>query len=219
MIKTARRRADDEFATFFREFVAPVRGYVRTLVIDSEVEGIVSATFATAWAKFDTVPLLSQKAWLFGVARNHARNHVRAGGRRAALVGAIADLRPEEGVTLFAGRLDATEVQPLLEALDRLSADEREVIQLAVWHELQPAQIAEVLGIDAQVGSLEPGKFADFVVVEPRSPDVGPLWHPLETYVLSTSLRNLKRVYVGGMLVSENGVSTNPLAPEHGWPA
>lgn len=78
---------------------------------------------------------------------------------------------------------------------------------------------AEVLGIDAQVGSLEPGKFADFVVVDPRSPDVGPLWHPLETYVLSTSLRNLKRVYVGGMLVSENGVSTNPLAPEHGWPA
>jgi len=78
---------------------------------------------------------------------------------------------------------------------------------------------AEVLGIDAQVGSLEPGKFADFVVVEPRSPDVGPLWHPLETYVLSTSLRNLKRVYVGGMLVNENGVSTNPLAAEHGWPA
>ncbi|CAN5220338.1 8-oxoguanine deaminase [soil metagenome] len=93
---------------------------------------------------------------------------------------------------------------------------------------------ARVLGIDARVGSLEPGKFADFVVVDPRSPDVGPLWHPVDNYVLSMSLRNLKQVYVGGELVNENGTSTNPLAPEatakvheqlpalaaqHGWPA
>ena len=93
---------------------------------------------------------------------------------------------------------------------------------------------AQVLGIAEKVGSLEPGKFADFVVVDPRSPDVGPLWHPLETYVLSSSLRNLKQVYVGGRLVNESGVSTNPLAAEatakvheqlprlaatHGWPA
>jgi len=93
---------------------------------------------------------------------------------------------------------------------------------------------AQVLGIDDRVGSLEPGKFADFVVVDPRSPDMGPLWHPLDNYVLSTSLRNLKQVYVGGHLVNENGTSTNPLAQEatarvheqlpalaaeHGWPA
>ena len=93
---------------------------------------------------------------------------------------------------------------------------------------------AEVLGVDDRVGSLEPGKFADFVVVDPRRPDVGPLWHPIDTYVLSSSLRNLKRVYVGGVLVDEGGVSTNPLAVEavakvherlprvakqHGWPA
>jgi len=73
---------------------------------------------------------------------------------------------------------------------------------------------AQVLGLADRVGSLEPGKFADFVVVDPRSPDVGPLWHPLDNYVLSMSLRNLKRVYVGGVLVNENGVSTNPLAVE-----
>ena len=67
----------------------------------------------------------------------------------------------------------------------------------------------------------------------PRRPDVGPLWHPLDSYVLAMSLRNLKQVYVGGRLVSEGGVSTNPLAAEatskvheqlpalaaeHGWP-
>jgi 5-methylthioadenosine/S-adenosylhomocysteine deaminase len=73
---------------------------------------------------------------------------------------------------------------------------------------------AEILGVADRVGSLEVGKFADFVVVDPRRPDVGPLWHPVRNYVLSMTPRNLKRVYVGGRLVNEDGVSTNPLAPE-----
>ncbi|WP_447949036.1 amidohydrolase family protein [Microbacterium aurum] len=73
---------------------------------------------------------------------------------------------------------------------------------------------AEIMGVDNRVGSLEVGKFADFVVVDPRMPDVGPLWHPVRSYVLAMSPRNLKAVYVGGRLVSENGVSTNPLAAE-----
>lgn len=71
---------------------------------------------------------------------------------------------------------------------------------------------AEVLGVADRVGSLEVGKFADFIVVDPRKPDMGPLWHPVRNYVLSTTLRNLTRVYIGGRLVAEDGVSTNPLA-------
>ncbi|MFD1722573.1 amidohydrolase family protein [Amnibacterium endophyticum] len=71
---------------------------------------------------------------------------------------------------------------------------------------------AEVLGVADRVGSLEPGKLADLVVVDPRSPDVGPLWHPVRSYVLAMSQRNLKRVYVGGVLAAQDGVPTNPLA-------
>lgn len=93
---------------------------------------------------------------------------------------------------------------------------------------------AEVLGVADRVGSLEPGKFADFVVVDPRHPDLGPLWHPLDSYVLACSLRNLTAVYVGGVLQHDGTASTNPLAVEaqavlherlprvaakHGWPA
>lgn len=93
---------------------------------------------------------------------------------------------------------------------------------------------AELLGVDDRIGSLEVGKLADFVVVDPTAPDIGPLWHPVRSYVLACGLRNLKQVYVGGRLVAEEGRSTNPLAPEasrrvrevlgvladeHGWPA
>jgi cytosine/adenosine deaminase-related metal-dependent hydrolase len=73
---------------------------------------------------------------------------------------------------------------------------------------------ATLLGVDDRIGSLEVGKFADFVVVDPNAPDIGPLWHPVRSYVLACSLRNLKRVYVGGELVSQDGVSTNPLSAE-----
>jgi cytosine/adenosine deaminase-related metal-dependent hydrolase len=60
---------------------------------------------------------------------------------------------------------------------------------------------AEVLGIAEDVGSLEVGKFADFIVVDPRSPDTGPVHDVMGTYVLACGLRNLKQVYVGGKLV------------------
>ncbi|MBS45990.1 MAG: cytosine deaminase [Nocardioides sp.] len=73
---------------------------------------------------------------------------------------------------------------------------------------------AEALGVDDRVGSLEVGKQADLVVVDPRHPDVGPLWDPVASYVLSMSLRNLRRVVVGGRTVSVDGVSTNPVADE-----
>ena len=73
---------------------------------------------------------------------------------------------------------------------------------------------AEIIGVADRVGSLEEGKYADFVVVDPRRPDVGPLWHPVRNYVLSCGPRNLRAVYVGGECVVDDGVSTNPLAAE-----
>lgn len=62
---------------------------------------------------------------------------------------------------------------------------------------------AEVLGVADKVGSLEPGKFADFLVVDPHAPDTGPLHDAVATYVLACGLRNLKQVYVGGKLVAD----------------
>ena len=62
---------------------------------------------------------------------------------------------------------------------------------------------AEVLQIADKVGSLEVGKFADFLVVDPFDPDTGPLHDPLATYVLACGQRNLKQVYIGGKLAAD----------------
>jgi cytosine/adenosine deaminase-related metal-dependent hydrolase len=62
---------------------------------------------------------------------------------------------------------------------------------------------AEVLQIADKVGSLEPGKFADFLLVDPCDPDTGPLHDAVATYVLSCGQRNLKQVYIGGKLAAD----------------
>lgn len=73
---------------------------------------------------------------------------------------------------------------------------------------------AQILGLAGQVGQLTAGAHADFLVVDPRSPDIGPLWRPVRSYVLACGQRNLKQVYIGGELVARDGVSLNPLAAE-----
>ena len=73
---------------------------------------------------------------------------------------------------------------------------------------------AEVLGVQDRIGSLEVGKLADFLVVDHRSPDTGPVWDVLATYVMACGLRNLSEVYVGGVLVSSGGRSASPLASQ-----
>jgi cytosine/adenosine deaminase-related metal-dependent hydrolase len=75
---------------------------------------------------------------------------------------------------------------------------------------------ADLLGVADRVGSIEPGKYADLLVVDPASPDLGPIWSPLDHYVLACGTRNLRSVYLGGRLVADRGRILHPLAQEAG---
>ncbi|MBD0863536.1 amidohydrolase family protein [Gordonia sp. zg691] len=69
---------------------------------------------------------------------------------------------------------------------------------------------ASAIGVADRVGSLEVGKFADLLVVDPRSPHLGPIWDPVATYVLACGLRNLRTVIVGGSPVWDRDL-TDPV--------
>jgi cytosine/adenosine deaminase-related metal-dependent hydrolase len=60
---------------------------------------------------------------------------------------------------------------------------------------------AEIMGVADRVGS-RGRQVRRLRRRRPAPPDVGPLWHPVRSYVLAMSPRNLKAVYVGGRLVT-----------------
>jgi 5-methylthioadenosine/S-adenosylhomocysteine deaminase len=62
---------------------------------------------------------------------------------------------------------------------------------------------ADVLGVEDKLGSLETGKFADFIVVDPSR--FGPIFDPYASLVFVTDERDLERVYVGGELLVDHG--------------
>jgi cytosine/adenosine deaminase-related metal-dependent hydrolase len=63
---------------------------------------------------------------------------------------------------------------------------------------------ADVLGVADRLGSLEPGKLADFLVVDPAR--FGPVVDPYASLVFIAGERDLDRVYVGGELMVKDGV-------------
>ncbi|MGH1504177.1 MAG: amidohydrolase family protein [Acidimicrobiales bacterium] len=71
---------------------------------------------------------------------------------------------------------------------------------------------AEALGVADRVGSLEVGKHADLLVVDPKRPDTGPVWDPVSHYVLAMTQRNLVSVWSGGVEVARDGACLDPLA-------
>ncbi len=57
---------------------------------------------------------------------------------------------------------------------------------------------AECMGLQAQIGSLETGKRADFVVVDLNDPALQPVYDPIEAMVYSASRRNVRATYISG---------------------
>ncbi|WP_338085211.1 amidohydrolase family protein [Gluconobacter frateurii] len=62
---------------------------------------------------------------------------------------------------------------------------------------------ADVLEVGDRLGSLEVGKFADFLVIDPTN--LGYVFDPYATLVFAAAQENLEQVYVGGVLMVEHG--------------
>jgi RNA polymerase sigma-70 factor (ECF subfamily) len=108
---------------------------------------ILAETFVVAWRRVGDVPDGREALlWLYGVARLILANHRRGELRRVRLT---ERLRTEVFATQPAFSGPDVERTALLEALKRLNPMDREVLLLAGWEELEPAEIARVLGISA----------------------------------------------------------------------
>ncbi|MFB9832628.1 RNA polymerase sigma factor [Actinoallomurus acaciae] len=138
---------DERRRTFEQVYAAchdPVVAYVlRRADSAHDAADVVAETFLTAWRRLEDMPRGdAARPWLYGIARRVLANHYRGVRRRSALserLGAelAASYRPAEYDE------DLTEVAAAFRAL---SDDDRELLSLVGWENLDPGQIATALG-------------------------------------------------------------------------
>ena len=64
---------------------------------------------------------------------------------------------------------------------------------------------ARALGLDHRIGSLEPGKAADIIVIDTRKPHLTPMYHPVSHLVYSVNGSDVSHAIINGRIVMENG--------------
>ena len=136
------------FRGLYTEHFRPVYGYLLRRAPTAEAAADVAAeTFTVAWRRLSDVPEGREtRLWLYGVARRVLANAHRAERRRGQLVERLGALAAERLATADRPDLRADRLQ---EALEALSGNDREVLVLAAWEELTPAEIGVVLGLPA----------------------------------------------------------------------
>jgi RNA polymerase sigma factor (sigma-70 family) len=110
----------------------------------SDAQDAAAEVFLTAWRRLDALPEGdAARVWLYATARRVMANQRRSSRRRGALherLALEAAAAPPEP-----SPFDREETS-VPEALRRLGPSDREVLLLAEWEGLSPAQIAAVLG-------------------------------------------------------------------------
>ncbi|HEY4183345.1 MAG TPA: RNA polymerase sigma factor [Kofleriaceae bacterium] len=113
----------------------------------ASVDDLVQATFIAAFRSAANFRGPSLRSWLFGIAANTIRSHVRTEVARNRLVSSLADHPREESVSPASG-----DVPRLREAISQLPPKLREALVLVDLEGEQGADAARLLGIP--VGTL-----------------------------------------------------------------
>jgi RNA polymerase sigma factor (sigma-70 family) len=137
------------FRLIFDRHVTAVYRYLYRRVGPDVVEELTADTFVIAFGIRERFEGENALPWLYGIAANMLRRHLRAEGRRerahmragSLIAVGFADDQIED-------RLDAAAAAPqLAAALEQLEPRDRDVLLLFAWEELSYQEIAESLGI------------------------------------------------------------------------
>ncbi len=75
--------------------------------------------------------------------------------------------------------------------------------------EMATIEGARAVGLDKEIGSLEPGKKADLFIFNPElNPKAIPMHNPVSTLVYSSSMQNVETMIIDGNIIMENSVIT-----------
>ena len=149
--RPAARDTVRDFEALYRSCRDDVYGYVATMVRDAATaEDVVATAFERAYRRHRQYDPRrgTQRAWVFGIARNAALDELRRRKRHAALLLEPADesAAPAE---------DPTQRAMVRAALDTLRTREREIVALKYGAGLSNGELAGVLGVsESNAGTL-----------------------------------------------------------------
>lgn len=135
------------FRLLFDACYQPLLAYARRRASSADADDLVAEVLTTAWRRLDDIPPGAELPWLYGVARRLLANQRRGNVRRLHLFDRLTGERPPPRET-------STPPLEILHVLERLRPADREVLRLAAWEELNPAEIAVVLGCTANAAAL-----------------------------------------------------------------
>jgi RNA polymerase sigma-70 factor, ECF subfamily len=148
------QRPDQARRERFEDLVAdvyePIQRYVRRRADADMVDDVVADTLLALWRRLDDVPPNARLPWAYGVARRNLSNARRASRRHLQLVRRIEFEPTPRSHSEFDRSLDAD----LHTALGQLSDSDRELLHLWAWEQLEPGEMAIVLGLTPNAASI-----------------------------------------------------------------
>ncbi len=142
--------ATARFESLYERHVRAVTAYCGRRLPDDLVADGVADTFLVVWRRIDDVPDGdAERLWLYRVAHRIVGQGWRSAQRRRRLGVRVASLRPVGPADTEEAVIDGDDARRVLAAAARLKPTDAEVLRLAVWERLGPAEIAEVLEITA----------------------------------------------------------------------
>ena len=142
-LTASRSRPALDFEALYRETRDDLYAYAATLLRDrAAAEDVTAAAFERAFRKARTFDGSkgSERAWLFGIARNAALDELRRRRRHAAMPAEPPDDAPDHATAT----VERAAVQA---ALADLSPRDREIVALRFHAGLDTAEVAGVLGV------------------------------------------------------------------------
>ena len=136
-----------EFDGFFAAHATPVWNYLRRLTGDRERSAdLFQKIFLKAWTHFSTRTGGNDRAWIFTIAVNEARDDMRRRKRDPVRPMAPEDLRGRAAETGLPPE-DRELVAEVMRGLDELPAHQREIFLLVRYHGFTFAEAAAVSGV------------------------------------------------------------------------
>jgi len=115
-----------------------------------EIDDLVQTTFLEAWKSAHRYHARgSVKSFLFGIAANTVRHHVRSAHRRRAAIADCPPPAPSTAHTPDAAAMRAQQVNRLAAALDNLPHDLRTAYVLCDLEDVPGVEAAQLLGVRA----------------------------------------------------------------------